>query len=455
MATRTETRTVWPSVEQRLPVLFIPSDIAAADEVAYLHRVLPQGCNLLIVDHYGLDARFESGCRSWSDRILVIDDLANRPHDADWLLDQTPGRQRDAYSELVSASCQLLIGPEYALLRPEFAVQRQALRRRDSGVHALLVTFGASDPSDITSQVVDVLLNMNIAPKIDVVIGANHPGMEQLQRHAVSTSDLTIHRTTDKFSTLMQQADLCVGAGGVTALERCCIGLPSLVIRTAENQNTMVAGLQSAGAAYDVGFAPSMSREELREHLSASLSRMTTDRILAMSSASAAVCDGRGVWRVFLALLRPRLTSSGKAVTLRLAERSDTEMLFNWQSEPGARRYFRNSAPPEWQGHCAWMTQTLSNASRLLLIAEAEGTPAAMIRLDDDTDFLSVSILVASAFQGRGIGKIALCMAAELLPKRTYRADIHLENTASQRLFLATGYRPVSGETYELAPRLP
>lgn len=455
LATRADTLAVWPDIEQRLSVLFIPSSTAPADEAAYLFASLPQGCELLIVDHYGLDITFEGTCRGWSDHIFVIDDLANRPHDADWLLDQTPGRQPDAYSELVPVSCGFLIGPEYALLRPEFAIQRQALRRREAGINALLVTFGASDPGDITSQVVEVLLGMNIAPKIDVVIGTGHPATAQLEHSAESNPGLTIHHTTDQFSILMQRADLCIGAGGVTALERCCLGLPSLVIRTAENQNTMVAGLQATGAICDIGFAPSMSRAEIRENLQAALSRMTADRILAMSSASAAVCDGRGLWRVLLALLKPQITSLGKAVTLRLAEQDDTGLIFHWQNEPGIRQYFRNPAPLEWQGHCTWIEQTLSNPNRLLLLAEVEGAPAAMIRLDDDTAFLSVSILVAHRFQGHGIGKAALRMAAEVLPRRAYRADIHRDNKASQLIFLATGYQPLSGETYELPPRLP
>jgi len=82
------------------------------------------GVDLLIVDHYALDSRWERGMRDIARRILVIDDLADRPHDADWLLDQTYGRRTDAYEGLVPPACRLLLGSDYALLRPEFAALR-------------------------------------------------------------------------------------------------------------------------------------------------------------------------------------------------------------------------------------------------------------------------------------------------------------------------------------------
>src|SRR5262249_18815445 len=100
-------------------------------EPSLLAASWPQGCALLVVHHYGRDARFESACCPWAERILVIDDLADRPHDCDLLLDSTLGRAPADYASLCPKTCRMLLGPAYALLRPEFAAARsESLARR-------------------------------------------------------------------------------------------------------------------------------------------------------------------------------------------------------------------------------------------------------------------------------------------------------------------------------------
>jgi UDP-2,4-diacetamido-2,4,6-trideoxy-beta-L-altropyranose hydrolase len=453
LATRIETQSVWPDIEHRLPVL----TLSTADEAAELLHLLPAGCDLLITDHYGLGASFEHACRGWAQRILAVDDLADRPHDADWLLDQTPGRKPEAYASLVPAHCRMLTGADYALLRPEFSRLRQRTSSRSGRMASLLVTFGAADAYDMTMLAVDSIIETGLKVRIDVVVGSAYMNAGAIERRAHSAGlPVCIHRATSRIADLMAAADLCIGACGVTALERCCLGLPSVVIQTADNQSTIAADLASRGAICDLGPATAIPRDTLADHLRRSLIELagTPDRLAEMSQTAASVCDGRGSRRLQLALQMPRTTSLGQQISLRLAGHADTELLFRWQTSPGIRRFSRQPLPPEWSEHTAWMQRTLADPDRILLIAEADGLPSAMVRLDIEADRLEVSILVAPDCHGRGIGKAALLLAAGIMPRRTYQAVISTENLASQRLFQSAGYQPTGADLYELPPRL-
>jgi UDP-2,4-diacetamido-2,4,6-trideoxy-beta-L-altropyranose hydrolase len=457
LATRAETRMVWPDIETHLPVLPVTAT-AQTEEADELRRQLPDGCDMLITDHYGLDAGFETACRGWARSILALDDLANRPHDVDWLLDQTPGRQPVVYAGLVSARCRLLIGADYALLRSEFARLRQIMPARGRNLASILVTFGATDTHDMTGLAIDALIEAALTARIDVVVGTGYPHTAAIEQRAhVANLPITIHRATNRLADLMANADLCIGAGGVTALERCCLGLPSVVIRTADNQSAIAANLKDRQAILDLGLATEQPRDVLARHLRNALRDLAVapDRLHAMSQAAASVCDGRGTLRLRLALLQPRTTSLGQTIGLRLAGTADIEQLFSWQTHPGIRRFSRQPKPPEWPEHAAWMTRTLNDPDRILLIAEADGIPSAMVRLDIAESGIEVSILVAPDCHGRGIGKAALLLAAEILPRRAYQAVISTQNLASQRLFQSAGYQPKQAELYELPARLP
>ena len=452
-ATRAETLDVFPALGKSFPLVIL----SGSDEAAELRHASPAGCDLLIVDHYQRDAMFEGDCRPWARTILAIDDLANRRHDADFLLDQTPGRQPNDYAALVAPSCRLLMGADYALLRPEFARLRQVAHCRETSIGSILITFGASDPHDMSGLAVEALITSSLQAQIDVVVGRDYPNLVHLQaRTASSPLSFTFHCATDRIADLMAKADLCIGAAGITALERCCLGLPSVVIRTAENQATVAAELASAGAIFDLGLAGTQPRMTLLDRLRTAINDFfnAPEHVAAMSRAAAVICDGRGTWRALLALLTPKITTLGQTVILRLADIADAPLLFCWQTAPDIRRYFRQPRPPEWQEHLDWTARTLSDPNNLLFIAEVNGIPSAMVRLDRLEGPVEVSLLVAPDCQSRGIGKTALLLASELLPKQAFQANIHSENLASQRLFLSAGYRPLANELYELRARI-
>lgn len=208
----------------------------------------------LVVDHYALDRPWEHALRPHARRILVIDDLADRAHDCDLLLDQNLGRQARDYAGLLNAKTQTLIGPAYALLRPEFAQwrERSLQRRAQPQRNNLLISMGGVDQQNATGMVLDAIqssaLPFNL--RITVVMGPTAPWLAQVQAQAAQMPFSTrVLADVSHMAQLMAESDLCVGAAGSSAWERCAMGLPTIVWILAANQQKGADALQAQGAA--------------------------------------------------------------------------------------------------------------------------------------------------------------------------------------------------------------
>ena len=117
----------------------------AVDDPGAVRALVPQGCDLFVLDSYRLGIQHETALKGWASSTLVLDDRPFRRHAADILLDPTLGRAPGAYEALVAKDTRLLLGPAYALLRREFSGARpRALARRTSAdaVAKILVSFG-------------------------------------------------------------------------------------------------------------------------------------------------------------------------------------------------------------------------------------------------------------------------------------------------------------------------
>lgn len=293
-----ETASVVPALE-RSGFKCLAIEEAAADEPSVMARLCGD-VDLLIVDHYGRDAAFERTCRPWAKRIMVIDDLADRPHDSDFLLDQTLGREDIDYSDLVPGGCGFFLGPTYALLRPEFAkLRNDALARRGMGgpVKRILVSMGAADPHNVSAVVLEGVGQSGLDVGVDVVAGAGSRNMESLRALAARMPKrAAVHEAVDDMAGLMVQADLAIGAAGSTSWERCCLGLPCLTMVTADNQEKISAELENTGAVVSLGRWADVTPDGVARALRA-LAVDDTARA-RMSETAAGICDGGGAHRV-------------------------------------------------------------------------------------------------------------------------------------------------------------
>lgn len=210
-----------------------------------------RGADWIVVDHYRLDRTWEEEARASAGGILVLDDLANRRHDCDVLLDHSFGRSAGDYSPHVPSESKILTGTQYILLRPEFAQVRIAAeqrRRRTGPVRRLLVTLGSTDVGAITQRAVESIVRAGVSCLIDVVLGNEAPSRPALERMAEEHEAIRLYDTTCQMAPLMGMADLAVGAGGMTMWERSCVGLPSLTLVLASNQRPSVERLAALGA---------------------------------------------------------------------------------------------------------------------------------------------------------------------------------------------------------------
>lgn len=223
----------------------------------------------LIIDHYDIDVSYESSLRKYVKKIMVIDDLANRRHDCDLLLDQNLcENMKTRYEGLVPEHCQKLLGPKYALLRSEFREARKNLRQRNGNVKRILIFFGGSDPTNETSKALEAMRLLNRPDiAVDVVIGAANPHKEQIGLICSAMSNITFHCQVDNIAQLMANADLAIGAGGTTTWERCYLGLPTIVIILAENQSDIAKYLEKVGIAINLGWCNEVVELDIKNKL--------------------------------------------------------------------------------------------------------------------------------------------------------------------------------------------
>jgi UDP-2,4-diacetamido-2,4,6-trideoxy-beta-L-altropyranose hydrolase len=237
-------------------------DAAATAEI--IHK-LGAPASWIIVDHYRLDWRWQQMLRPYVGKIMVIDDLADRRHACDMLLDQNYYLDLEKrYAELVPDNCRCFLGPRYALLRDEFIKMGEKRRIRDGIVRRILVFFGGSDPTDETTKALKAISALNLpAVEIDVVVGGANPYKEEVRRLCDAFANTTFHCQVNNMAELMNRADLAVGAGGSTAWERCYLGLPCLTLIVAPNQAETTAAVAAFGAAWNLGWCEAVSSGDI------------------------------------------------------------------------------------------------------------------------------------------------------------------------------------------------
>ncbi|MFK7941521.1 MAG: UDP-2,4-diacetamido-2,4,6-trideoxy-beta-L-altropyranose hydrolase [Paracoccaceae bacterium] len=272
----------------------LDEELPPADDAAQTARIAhAAGADWVLVDHYGLDAVWEN---AQALPVMAIDDLTDRPHAAEVLLNQNRGASEDDYTDLIAPGTQCLMGTDYALLRPEFAAARGAALkgRANRGLHNLLISLGGTDPVNATGWVLQVLSDLDLTGiDVAVVMGGQAPFLEEVRSIVATMPYATLVVDSRDMAGLMARADLAIGAAGSTSWERCCLGLPALMVVLADNQAGIAQALDGAGAARRIELGNA-------DALSEALSVLRSDEaaLVAMQTAAAAICDGRGAERV-------------------------------------------------------------------------------------------------------------------------------------------------------------
>lgn len=391
----------------------------------------------LVVDHYAIDWRWETLLRSAVRGIFVIDDLADRRHECDLLLDQNQYHDMQSrYDGKVPSFCRLLLGPRFALLREEFHRLRLSIPSRGKQVKRLLVFFGGIDEHNFTGRALAAVSGVTeIALDVDVVLGALHPQRVEIealcQRHGYRC-----HLQTTQMAELMARADLAIGAGGTATWERCSVGLPTLALSTADNQVLQLADAASQGLVYTMA-----EGEDVQSRISLHLQALMQNPALRalISNKGMAAVDGLGGQRVAACL-------GVSGVKMREAERRDSDALYRWRNHPSIGIVSRSIGEIAWEDHKRWFAGVLVDPRRKLLIGELGGEPVGVVRFDlEESGQAEVSIyLIPDA--------VLRCRGADLLQSaedwiirncaNTLRlhAQVKGSNKRSNGLFMAAGY---------------
>ena len=289
-----------PRAAPALAASGLPLDAADADG-GVPRRLLGPDTAAVVFDHYGLGALHERSVAAPERLVVAFDDLAERDVAADIVVNPTPGLGPRAYAGRVGPDCRLLLGAEHAMVRRSWLARRAASCRRQSvggPVRRIVVTIGATDPDNVTGHVVGALARLDAAARIHIILGAAAP-----HRAAVGAAlapNMTLHVDPANLVDLVAGADLAIGAAGSSSFERAVLGLPSLLIQTADNQRRIAATFAAAGAAEIVSAAAARDPA----HLAARIAALAgdADRRRRMAVVAARLTDGQGALRLLAAL---------------------------------------------------------------------------------------------------------------------------------------------------------
>jgi UDP-2,4-diacetamido-2,4,6-trideoxy-beta-L-altropyranose hydrolase len=391
----------------------------------------------LVVDHYGLGIEWESSMRASCGRIFAIDDVG-RSHDCDLLLDQNVLDDEHAYEPLVPRGCSRLLGPRYALLREEFGKERANGVARDGPVKRVLINFGGSDPTQEIGMTLKAFLAAPLDESVcaDVILGPANLNADTILRRYGSNRRLNLLSHTERMAALMAEADLAIGAGGMSMWERACSGLPSIVVTVADNQRAGAECLAAQGGHLLLGASTTVTAQHIAQALGCLAGNSWLRALFARTGA--ALVDGRGRERVAGRLL-------GGEIALRPATSWDCDALYAWRNAEINRRYSGDDRMFSIEAHRQWFADMSVDPSRIMLIGEANCEPIGVLRFDLKASEAMVSIYLVPGRHGMGWGESLLDSGAEWLRAHrpeivTIRARVKTGNHASLAVFGRAGY---------------
>jgi UDP-2,4-diacetamido-2,4,6-trideoxy-beta-L-altropyranose hydrolase len=398
----------------------------------------------LVVDHYAIGQEWESAMRSTAHRIMVIDDLANRQHDCDILLDQNLVAQEGLrYADRVPANCGRLLGPEFALLQKDYAELHDSILEREGPIKRLFIYFGGADGRNLTETALKAFLRLN-RPDIHVdimVSSANNIDSETIRRRVSGHPNIHLLGQMETLAPVMAKADLAIGAAGTTSWERLCLGLPALVVTLADNQTAiaeelhrrrLIKWLGNQDQVTEVGIAHALA-ELLREEPNASALQKCPDMV-----------DGKGAERV------SAIMTSDESTPLRPREANpaDEALLLALSNDPETRRNSTDMVPISPETHHDWFGRCLGNqASCHIYIIELSDLALTIgqARFEKIDHAWRISYSVSPIFRRRRMGKNLLECAILKFCKDESVSElfglVRPDNHGSRKIFESLGFR--------------
>jgi UDP-2,4-diacetamido-2,4,6-trideoxy-beta-L-altropyranose hydrolase len=416
--------------------LGVSEQIDADQTIAALENL---HCDWLIVDHYGLGLIWETRLRSHTVKLMAIDDLANRPHACDVLLDQNYAKDsRERYQALVPSCCQLLLGPYHALLRPEYVCHPETMSPRTDSIKSVLVFLGGADCENVTGMILAALCSHQLKHlEVTLVIGHSSTHKDSVTLQATSRPNTHIYGHQSHLADLMAKADLAIGAGGATMWERMCMGLPSIVMSIADNQAPACQALESSGLIRYLGAVRDLDVAAVEVAMIEALA--SAEKLRDMATRGQAIVDGRGASRVAEVLI----PSSKAALKLRAATSDDVLTYFAWVNDPEVRSSAISTAFVDLQTHLRWFNGKLTDERAHLFVLELGDLPVGQIRFEVCGEETTIDYSLDVLVRGRGWAKRLVRLGIDALNtsrQPILTATVKPENIVSAATFIRLGF---------------
>ena len=248
----------------------------------------------LVIDNYKWNKKYEEKLRSSVDKIIVIDDLADRKHDCDLIIDQNLySNFKHRYDKLVPKNCQKLLGPKYVLLRKEFLLSKKKLKINK--INKIFISFGGQDISDETIKVILAIKNSKLNyQKINLMVNKSNKNLKDLKKNSKNMKGIKISTVDNELLKLIQNADLSIGAGGSMTWERAYLGIPSIISILSKNQLEITNTMERNGCIYNMGWAKNVKITDYEKLFK----KLKINQLNVMSQKNRKVVDGKGISRI-------------------------------------------------------------------------------------------------------------------------------------------------------------
>jgi spore coat polysaccharide biosynthesis predicted glycosyltransferase SpsG/RimJ/RimL family protein N-acetyltransferase len=390
----------------------------------------------IVLDHYFLTQRWVDVVRdAVGARSLVLEDLEREWDRVDFILYGNSGRSVRLKE---SSEAIVLNGGRFALLSGDYRELRNSRLMPASHREQITIFAGGADIENLSTTFLRAVISSKVREwPVEVVVGSMFPHRNELEAVAGGIDWIRVGTIRPSMAATYARSRMALGAGGVSAWERACLGVPTVLVAVADNQEPVCRILGDSGAAEYIGSFGEIDDERIRR----TVRRMSDDPALLdeMSSSGTRIVDGYGAKRI-VQLVIP---DSGQEVRLRDVRLDDADLLFTWFNEPSTRRNSNDRGTVEWSEHVAWLEQGVASQSRRHYLMELGGLPVGQIRFDESSGMNSLSYSIDKDFRARGLGSRIVDLGVRRLRETSplpIRAVVRRENGPSLRIFQKLGF---------------
>jgi len=381
---------------------------------------------IVVIDHYGINADVHIQIRKQKAFVVCIDDLHDKYFEADLIINHAPGIHEKDYKAL--ASTRFALGPDYALLREPF-INAALNHVGTSNSNSLMICFGGADAFNLSCIALEGLSENKSISQIHVIVGSAYAFMDELRNHTKNDNRITIHHAIsgDEMRAIMLGSAYAIAPASSIGYEVLACRLYWLGGFYVDNQMRIYEGFKDLGAFYDLG--------NMRIDLKSKLKELDFSK-LPNQLNNGQIIDGKSGNRLLSLFFH-----LGDLFHLRLAYEGDMDLLYEWANEAEVRKNSIQSEPIPWENHQRWFRNKLADADAKLFILEWKRIPVAQIRFDLADDVYLIDYSVSSKFRGLGLGKLVVAHALSLMPSdREIHAFVKPENIISGRVFTSLGF---------------